>query len=98
MAVSKHRKNHKKKSKQRTEQMKIAQRKQKQYMLEQYLETQRRMMENQAPKTQKSGELVENTDIELDLGVDLDNDELFIQDDFSIIEEELEEEAKEDEK
>ena len=98
MAVSKQRKDHKKKSKQRTEQMKVAQRKQKQYMLEQYLELQRRAMENQTSNTQKAGEIVENTDIDLDLGIDLNDDELLIQEDFSIIEEEIKEEQKEEEK
>lgn len=95
MAVSKHRKDHKKKSKQRTEQMKIAQRKQKQYMLNQYLEMQRKMFEQQAPNAQKTGELIENNDIELDLGVDLNDDELLVQEDFSIIEEEVTEEKEE---
>lgn len=90
MGVSRNRKDHKKKSKQRTEQIKIAERKYKQRMLDQYLEIQRQMAQNQLSETQKAGEVVENNDIEID--IDLNDDELLIQDEFSILEEELPEE------
>jgi adenylyl- and sulfurtransferase ThiI len=90
MGVSRNRKDHKKKSKQRTEQIKIAERKYKQRMLDQYLEIQRQIAQKQLSETQKAGEVVENNDIEVD--IDLNDDELLIQDEFSILEEELPEE------
>lgn len=93
MGVSKHRKDHKKKSRQRTEQIKIAQRKQKEYMLKQYLEFQRQLVEKQElANTQKSGEIIENTEIDVDLDIDLNDDELLVNEDFSITEEETKEE------
>ena len=91
MGVSRNRRAHKKKSKQRTEQIKISERKQKQHMLEKYLEFQRQLSQKSLENTQKSGENVENTDIEVNLGIDLNDDELLIQDDFTIHDEDLEE-------
>jgi len=83
MGVSKNRKEHKKKSKQRTEEINIGQRKYKQRMLEQYLDIQRQMLE----KTQKTGEVVENSEIEIDLGLDLNEDELLVDEEAVIPEE-----------
>ena len=80
MGVSRNRKDHKKKSKQRTEEIKINQRKSKQRMLEQYLEIQRKMAET----TQVTGQNVENTDIDIDLGVDMTDDEFFVDEDVNI--------------
>jgi len=83
MGVSKNRKEHKKKSKQRTEEINIGQRKYKQRMLEQYLDIQRQMLE----KTQKTGEVVETSEIEIDLGLDLNEDELLVDEEAVIPEE-----------
>lgn len=89
MGVSRNRKDHKKKSKQRTEEIAIGQRKYKQRMLEQYLEIQRQMVET----TQKTGEAVENSEIEVDLGFEMNEDELLIED-AVIIPEEIEKEIQ----
>lgn len=78
MAVSKNRKDHKKKSQRRTEKLKTDARKAKQRMLEKYLEMQKMMMEN----AQKSGEVVENTDIDIDLNLDMKDDEYLIDDEY----------------
>ena len=74
MPVSKNRKDHKKKSNKRLEEKKIAERKFKQRLLEQYLETQRQMAE----KTQKFGEVVENSDIDVD--IDMTDTDFMIED------------------
>lgn len=68
MGVSKNRKDHKKKSQQRTIQIKAEQRKSKQKMLQAYLEQQRKLAE--ARDTQKTGEIIEDSGIDVDLDVD----------------------------
>lgn len=85
MPVSRNRKGQKKKANQRTQQIKADQRKAKQRMLEEYLETQRLMAE----KTQVVGEVVENSDIDLGVDIEMSDDEFEIQDDFSIDENDL---------
>lgn len=85
MPVSRNRKGQKKKAIQRSEQIKAAQRKLKQRMLEEYLESQRLMAE----KTQVVGEVVEDSDIDLGVDIEMSDDEFEIQDDFSIDEDDV---------
>ncbi len=85
MPVSKNRKEQKKKAIQRSEKLKSAQRKLKQRLLEEYLETQRLMAE----KTQVTGESVENLDIDLGVDIEMSDDEFEIEDDLSIDDEDV---------
>lgn len=86
MPVSKNRKGQKKKSIQRSLQIKTDLKKMRQRELEKYLELQRLMAE----KTQVVGEVVEDSDIDLGVDIEMSDDEFEIQDDFSIDEEYVE--------
>ena len=70
MGVSRNRKEHKKKSRQRTEEIKNARKKEKQRLIQAYIEQQRKLAE--ARDTQKTGEVVEDAGIDVDVLEDID--------------------------